>query len=152
MRIVCVISDSVYRREKVSEILTKIGYEKIKVVTTGKAKNGRMVVSKEKFSELVKKRMVLELSNKNDVQTGIVKPMGSASNVMIAKPEWYIRLKQEYGTQVIGVYINIIDRGVKDSISKDKYDCLENNVDIEIKNIISSEGIVAEVLKYIKAN
>lgn len=176
MRIVCIMGKRGTRKSQIEGKLEKFGYNRIISYTTRQPEDGEVnnvdyhFVSKEDFFTLVKKEIIMEWAEYDGDFYGSPHPIGSINNVVVVEPEGYQAIKNVYGQQVIGVYIDseeslsdiieakkakkalaskIICFQTRKDTDEYKFRGIENKVDLIVDGHKDIESITADILGYI---
>lgn len=173
MKIICILGRSGSGKSSIERKLESIGYNRLISYTTrgprGQERNGvdYHFVTREEFESLIENDILMEYAEYNGNYYGSPKPVGSINNVIVVEARGYEKIKQLYGEQAVGVYVdtpmNVIDKRIKDrgdtdsaiaksrklednrvfSSIKDKVDIVVDGtkpVDISVIQILKNEG------------
>lgn len=175
MVIVCIIGRSGCGKSEVEAKLAKLGYNRSISYTTKKPGKGEVngvhyhFVTEEDFLKLVEKNIIMEHTEYVGNYYGSPHPIGTINNVLVVEPSGYESIRNIYGKQVVGVYLDVPvevaeqraanrDRTDQEDIKKrrDNDDLLfrgiKDKVDLVIDAQQDIETTVAEILKYISDN
>lgn len=173
MKIICILGRSGSGKSAIESGLEKLGYNRIISYTTrpirGTEVNGKHYhfVTKEDFVGLIDKGILMEYAKYNENYYGAPKPVGSINNVIVVETSGFLRIKELYGKQAIGVYVDtpndIIDKRIKnrnDTSDKDIenrfiednkiFDNIKDKVDIVVDGSQPVDMSIIQILKYIK--
>lgn len=113
MKIVCLLGRSGAGKTLISNELEKLKYKKMVSYTTRLPREGEVhgkdyyFITKEVFDNLIKKNIIIEWSEYNGNYYGLSHPVGSTHYVAVVELRGFKRLKEIYGNQVIGIYIDV---------------------------------------------
>lgn len=122
MRIICILGRSASGKSAIESRLASLGYNKIITYTSrkprGKEQNGKEYhfVSEEDFKRLIDKGILMEYSIYNGNYYGSPRPIGSINNVIVVDTEGYLKIKELYGKQAIGVYVDTPNDVIHDRV------------------------------------
>lgn len=173
MKIICILGRSGSGKSAIETGLEKLGYNRIVSYTTremrGNEENGREYhfVSKESFKSLMDKNILIEYAIYNDNYYGAPKPVGSINNVIVVETQGFKKIKELYGSQAIGVYVDtpndVIDTRIRkrnDTTEVDiqlrfnednkVFDNVKSMVDIVVDGTQPVDISIIQILKYIK--
>lgn len=177
MKFVCIMGRSNSGKSTVERALEKVGFKRSISYTTRKPqirdgveeKNGEhyKFVTVAKFNELVDCGIMVERSEYNGDLYGTPRPYGARRYVAVVELNGYRKLKEEYGQQVIGVYLKCdedtaiqraVKRGDSDGTVKDRSKAdekmladMEKEADIVIDSTQDLNKMIAEILKKLRA-
>lgn len=173
MRIICILGRSGTGKSTVEKKLSQLGYNRIISYTSrqprGNEENGREYhfVSRNEFEGLIKKNILMEYTEYNGNYYGAPKPVGSINSVIVVERQGFQKIKEIYGKQAIGVFIDITDeelmnrikhRGDTDTVEQQNrriedariFDGIEDEVDLVVNGNQEPDLILMNILNYIK--
>lgn len=174
MRIICILGYSGSGKSTVEHRLEQIGYNRIISYTTrkmrGNEQDGREYhfVTPKQFQSLIDKDILMEYAEYNGNYYGAPRPVGSINNVIVVESDGYKKIKQLYGKQAIGVYmevptdillerlnnrndtsdIDIINRALED---RKKFDTIKEQVDLVLDGRNPVDISILNILNYIRS-
>lgn len=174
MRIICILGRSGSGKSSIEKALESVGYNRIISYTTrkprGNEKDGEdyNFVSREEFKSLISKGILMEHTEYSGNMYGAPKPVGSINNVIVTERKGYLKIKELYGNQAIGVYVdtpidiiknrlnirndlNDLERIKRFGIDSEQFKDIENEVDLIIDGSQSVNESLANILRYIKS-
>lgn len=173
MRIICILGRSGSGKSAIETGLEQLGYNRIISYTTrpirGEEINGKHYhfVSEEDFIGLINKGILMEYAKYNGNYYGAPKPVGSINNVIVVETSGFSKIKELYGKQAIGVYVDTPNEIIKTRIIKrndtsDKeaesrfnednkvFDNIKDKVNIVIDGSQPVDISIIQILKYVK--
>jgi len=173
MRIVCLMGKSGCGKSSIENRLEKLGYNRIVSYTTRNIREGEQndreyhFVSKDQFKHLIEKDILMEYAEYAGNYYGAPRPIGSINNVIVVESDGFRSIKQIYGKQAIGVYIDVsneiaekrrnkrskldkTDTDKRKSDDEKKFSKIKDEADIVIDGSKSLDDILIELLQKIK--
>ena len=155
MQIVCLMGAKGSAKKQVERVLEDFGFKRSISYTTRKPmiKDGKLeesgdeykFVTLDKFMDLVNKGFIIECENYNGEYYGTPIPLGADRFVAVVGVKGFKALREKYGEQVIGVYLETVGMGF-DAFTSD-----ENiKADIVIDSTMTIEYTVNEILTKLK--
>lgn len=176
MKIICLMGRSGSGKSSVEKVLEKLGYNRLVSYTTRKPREGEKhgreyyFVTEDEFKGLIEKEIIMEWATYNDNYYGSPHPIGADRHVVVMEPEGYRTIKSRYGTQVVGVYIDVpteiaAERAYRRENGKSledierrkaaddaKFEGIETEVELVVDGLNDTETIAANILKYMRDN
>lgn len=175
MRIICILGKSGSGKSTIEKKLESIGYNRIISYTTRKPRSGEVngreyhFVTEEGFKQLIKKDILMEHAIYSGNYYGAPRPVGSINNVIVVETDGFKKIKEIYGDQVTGVYIDVSDelanqrRGIRSDTSNiesnrrknddtEKFNNIENIVDLVVDGSKAPDDIVIDILRKVKGS
>ena len=172
MHIICIMGKSGSGKSTLEKRLESLGYNRIISYTTrekrGNEQNGveYHFITKEQFKQLLHKDILMEHAIYNGNYYGAPKPVGSSNNVIVVETDGFKTIKQLYGKQAVGVYIDISDAELKKRLNtrgdtdyktiesrhiedKQKFADIEDKADIILRDE-PLDIMVLKVLDYVR--
>lgn len=179
LRLICLMGRSGKSKMDVRDNIEKLGYNRVVTYKTGKLEDGEIngkdyhLVSEEDFFKLVDKDIIADWVEYEGEYYGYPHPIGSRNNVILIEPNGYKRMREIYGKQAIGVYLDSgIDIYAKKiqrkksriegtnilcfkSIKNEdniKFRGIESDVDLVVHGEDDIDSITSYILHYISSN
>ena len=173
MRIICILGRSGSGKSTLEKKLEKLGYNRIISYTTREIRGNEQdgveyhFVTTEQFQSLIEKDILMEHAEYNGNYYGAPRPVGSINNVIVVETDGFKKIKQLFGKQAIGVYVDtpldiITDRinarndtSSTDAINRSKeddrkFDEIKDIVDLVIDGSRPVDLSVLKILRFIK--
>lgn len=174
MNIICILGRSGSGKSTIEKAIEQLGYNRIISYTTreirGNEQNGKdyHFVNHKQFRGLIEKDILMEYAEYNGNFYGAPKPVGSINNVIVVERNGYLKIKELYGSQATGVYVDvpldvigerIVGRNdtsssdIKKRSSEDDrvFEHIKDEVDIIIDGTQPIAESVAEILRFVKS-
>ena len=122
MTLICVLGHSGSGKSAVEKGLEEVGFNRIISYTTreprGREENGvdYNFVSREDFLSLLDKGILMEHAEYRGNLYGAPKPVGGLNHVIVVEAKGYETIREMYGDQVIGVYIDVDEETIRNRI------------------------------------
>ena len=179
VRIICIMGRSGSGKSSIRDSLSRMGYYRLISYTTRGPEDGEVhgrdyhFVNKNEFIGLLHKDIIMEWTEYNGSFYGAPHPIGSMNNVVIMEPEGYRTIKERYGKQVIGVYVEVptdlvgarseemvgrqgkeLETGIEERRITDniRFKGIEKEVELVVDGTKDITTVTAEILKYISEN
>lgn len=151
MILLCIMGKSGCGKSTLERKLEEIGYKRIISYTTRGPRGAEVdgidyrFVSKHDFERLIFRGVLMEYTIYNGNYYGAPKPIGSERYVIVVETEGYNKIKELYGDQAVGVYIDTPDHVTQSRLEKRG----DTNKEVQEQRRIEDErfkGIEAEVV------
>lgn len=175
MQIVCIMGKSGSGKSTIESKLEQLGYNRIISYTTrsprGNEQSGKeyYFVTEEQFDRLIDRNILMESATYNGHRYGAPKPVGASNNVIVVEADGFRKIKQLYGKQAIGIYIDVSDdiiegrlknRGDTSNIEANsrkkeddkKFSTIKNEADLVIDGNDSVDISVLKIITYLRGN
>ena len=170
MIIVAIMGKSGSGKSTLEKAFEAFGFNRIISYTTRDIRDGEQnhreyhFVSREQFEGLIKSNILAEYAEYNGNFYGAPKPVGYERNVIVVESDGLRKLKQLYGDQVVGVYLDVDDDEIENRLDKRnntpdresrkiederKFSDIEDLIDIKLNGKAKSSCNIVEVTKII---
>lgn len=170
MRIVCILGRSGSGKSSVERSLEKLGFNRIISYTTREKRVGEVdgvdynFISKEQFKRLIDLDALMEYTEYANNFYGAPKPIGTYNNIIVVESDGYKKIKELYGDQVTGVYIDTpinisesralsrdgknTDRKERNKADDEKFKDIKDIVDIVVDGTLDIQTQTATIINY----
>lgn len=113
MQIICIMGRSGSGKSTIEKLFENIGYTRVISYTTREMRSGEEnhvnyhFINREQFQSLIDNGHLIEWAEYNGNLYGLPKPVGSNKYVVVTETDGFKQLKQLYGDQVFGVYLDV---------------------------------------------
>ena len=173
MRIICILGKSGSGKSTIESKLESLGYNRIVSYTTRKPRgnevNGREYhfITEKQFNKLLEKNILMEHATYNGNMYGAPRPVGAVNYVIVVEADGFKKIRQLYGSQAIGVYVDVPDDVIEERITsrgdttdvdfknrkeqdKTKFSNIINEVDLVVDGREKADISVLKILEYIR--
>ena len=149
MQILCLMGKQGAGKTTIEGIFEKLGYTRIISYTTRKPRDKETngldynFVTDEQFMTLVEKGIIMEWAEHSGNKYGSPRPFGSSRYVIVVELDGFKKIKEIFGEQAIGIYLDL-----PDDVSLDRAIEREENEPDEKRKLEIQERLESDKLKF----